>query len=87
MYDGTGVRGEGVAFLKNDARLTTGEAGEIIVYGSRSEGGSSSSSSEPSFAKQGQDASARQYLGTRRLVNPARNAHAVIVHHRILHVE
>ena len=24
VYDGTGVRGDGVAFLKNDARLTAG---------------------------------------------------------------
>ena len=27
------MRGEGAAFLKNDARLTTGEAGEVISDG------------------------------------------------------
>lgn len=32
VYDGTGVRGEGIAFLKNDARLATADgAGEICT--------------------------------------------------------
>lgn len=32
VYDGTGVRGEAVAFLKNDARLTTGGGqGWVVV--------------------------------------------------------